>query len=248
MFYFQIGSLCYDLSMYYKTRKSNNSDFEEQYWGVVRDPDGVVRNKSQEKNIYLNDIKEEIAFINSLPAGKVLDIGCGLGFLLSGLDKKFDKHGLEVSKLACDYAKEYCNVYNSTLEDAKFNDNEFDIIIMYHVIEHIEKPETIIKEVKRILKPNGYFIIGTPDFDCFCAKRFKDNFRLLHDKTHISLFSKQSLTKFLIDYDFHIKKKIFPYFKTRHFTVKNLLRLIDTSKVSPPFYGNVMTFCCKNKK
>ena len=231
--------------MYYDIRQTENKDFEEAYWGTIKDPDGKERNRINEKDMYLDDIKDELSYLNKLPAGKILDVGCGLGFLLSGLDKKFEKFGVEVSSLACESARNYGNIFNGTLENAKFKDNEFDIIVMYHVIEHIEKPEEIIKEINRILKPNGVFLIATPNFKCFCARRFKDNFRLLHDKTHISLFSDKSLTKFLKDFGFKIEKKAYPYFKTRHFTLKNILRLFDTKKMSPPFYGNVMTFYCR---
>lgn len=234
--------------LYYKVRELKEKiDFEESYWGVVKDPDNLLRDKKNERLIYLSDIKDELSFINKQPAGKILDVGCGLGFLLSGVSEKFDKYGVEVSNLACETAQKYCKIYNSTLGDANFPSNYFDIVVLYHVIEHIENPENLIQEINRILKKGGILILGTPNFECFVAKRFKNNFRLLNDKTHISLFSDKSMTKFLNDFGFKIKKIKYPFFKTRHFSLKNILRLIDTSKVSPPFWGNIMTFYCIKK-
>ena len=118
---------------------------------------------------------------------------------------------------------------------------------MHHVIEHIKNPVTFIDEVKRILRPGGILIIGTPDFDSACARRYGKNFRLLNDPTHISLFSNDSMHRFLRDKNFRILKVEYPYFETRFFTKENLDRLFDIRKMSPPFYGSFMTFFCMKK-
>lgn len=235
------------MSDYYKIREvREKQDFETAYWGnKIVDPDGKERNRSLEREMYLDDIKSELHYINSLKCGKILDVGCGLGFLLSGVNNNFDKYGVEVSALACETAKNYCKIFNGLLEDAHFENEQFDVVVLYHVIEHVESPENLITEIKRVLKKGGTLIIGTPNFDCFVAKKFKDNFRLLNDKTHIRLFSDKSMKKFLIDYGFTVKKVHFPFFRTRHFTLRNLIRIFDTTKISPPFYGNVMTFYCE---
>lgn len=223
-------------------------NYEQSYWGETIDPDGVVRNKKNERLQYLSDIKQELDYINSFKKGKVLDVGCGLGFLLSGLNDNFEKYGIEVSALACENARQYGNIFNGTLEEAGFEENFFDIVVMYHVIEHIDSPESVIKTIKSILKNEGTLVIGTPDFNCICAQIFKDNFRMLHDKTHTSLFSYKSLKSFLENYGFEVQNAQFPYFNTRHFTSENIKKMLETSQMSPPFYGNVMTLYCKNLK
>lgn len=235
-------------NFYKKRHLIEEVDYEKAYWGQTTDPDGVLRKKKKERQQYLDDIKQELNYLNALPAGKILDVGCGLGFFLSGLDDKFDKYGVEISKLASIDALHYGKVFNGTLEDAKFEENFFDVVILYHVIEHLDSPESVLTEIKRILKKDGILLIGTPNFGCICAKIFGDNFRMLHDKTHVSLFSHNSLKKFLIANNFIVEKSEFPFFQTRHFTLANLKRMFDTSKISPPFYGNVMTLYCRNSK
>ena len=116
------------------------------------------------------------------------------------------------------------------------------------MIEHLEKPERDIKEVRRILKPGGVLILSTPDFDSGCARLFGKNYRLLNDATHISLFSNDSMLRFLRDNGFKIFSADYPFFKTRFFTEENLKKLLDTSQISPPFYGNFMTFFARNRK
>ncbi len=115
---------------------------------------------------------------------------------------------------------------------------------MHHVIEHMADPVTNLEFGCRILKPGGHLILSTPDFDSGCARRFGANYRLLHDRTHISLFSNDSMHRFLRDYGFQILRADYPFFETRHFTEESLLRLFDPNKISPPFYGNFMTFYC----
>ena len=87
---------------------------------------------------------------------------------------------------------QYGKIFHGTLSKSPCEADFFDVIFMHHVIEHLEKPEEDIKEVKRILKPGGILILGTPDFDSGCARLFGKNYRLLYDGTHISLFSNES--------------------------------------------------------
>lgn len=230
----------------YFTRREPKSqpDYEENYWGTVVDPDGKVRNRLEEREQHLEDIKQELDYLNSLSAGRLLEVGCGPGFLLSGLKPELEKHAVEVSKYAAEHAGQWGKVFAGTLHEAGYPDEYFDIAVMHHVIEHIDDPASAIKEIFRILKPGGKFLIATPDFDCACARRFGENFRLLHDPTHVSLFTNDSMHRFLRDHGFTIEKVEYPFFETRHFTPENLMRMFDTTQTSPPFYGNFMTFYC----
>jgi SAM-dependent methyltransferase len=230
---------------YFKTRKMTTLvDYETAYWGTIVDPDGKKRDRLNEQDQYLNDINEELNFFKKCVPGKILDVGCGPGFFLSGLSDEWEKYGVEISKLASNHAEKYGRIFTGELSQANYEDSFFDAIMMYHVIEHLENPISIIKEVRRILKPGGKFVIATPDFDSACARRFGENYRLLHDKTHVSLFTNESMHRFLRDFRFEINHVDYPFFNTRHFTKENLMRLFDVTKISPPFYGNFMTFYC----
>lgn len=224
---------------------NNSNNFEEEYWGIVKDPDGKIRDVGDERNHKLEWAKEEIRFINNLDPGVILDIGCGIGAVLEGIDDGWEKHGVEVSKYAAAKANNYGKIFLGELHNAKYPSNYFDAILLFHVIEHLNSPIEVLIEIHRILKDGGYLIVGTPDFDCACARRYGDNFRLLHDNTDISLFSNESLHRMLFDYGFSILQTDFNYFESKYFTKENLLRLFNTKEISPPFYGNIMTKYCK---
>ena len=230
----------------YFTRRepTQKIDYEQAYWGTVVDPDGNMRDRLKERDLHLDDIKKEISFLNGLNPGRILDIGCGLGFLLSGLKSEHEKYGVEVSKFASEHAGQWGKIFTGTLEEAEFEDEYFDAIVIHHVIEHLEDPISVIIEIKRILKSGGILLLGTADFDSACARRFGQNYRLLHDPTHISLFTNESMHRFLRDHGFKIDYVDYPFFETRHFSPENLMRLFDTTQISPPFYGNFMTFYC----
>ena len=103
----------------------------------------------------------------------------------------------------------------------------------------------VIKQIYAKLKPGGYLIIGTPDFDSGAARRYGEKFRLLHDPTHVSLFSNDSMHRFLRDNGFKINKVEYPYFDTEWFNEKTLMAMLKNNTVSPPFYGSTMTFICQ---
>ncbi len=217
-------------------------DYEESYWGKIEDPDGVKRDRLQERDRSLADIPSELRFLNNLPGGRILDVGCGPGFLLSALDSKWERYGTEVSAFAAEHATAHGRIFCGKLKDAAYPSDHFDAIVFHHVIEHLDDPFSTLREVRRVMRPNGWMILGTPDFDSGCARLFGKRYRLLHDQTHVSLFTQESMYRLLRDEGFIIEKVDFPYFNTRHFTKENLLRLFDKQKTSPPFYGNFMTF------
>lgn len=107
---------------------------------------------------------------------KILDIGCGDGWVIYELKSEFDKKyqleftGIDISSLDIDFAnqrKQYFHQQNCDFQimDAqalRFNDESFNIIISSEVIEHILEPVKVIRQVRRVLKKRGLFIITTP--------------------------------------------------------------------------------------
>jgi len=224
---------------YYKSREPTG-DYKD-YWKEAIDPDGKVRqrNSEQERQRYLGDIAEELTFLRSIQPGCILDIGCGLGWALSGISSIWKKHGTEIS--GRDVGRDV-KLHGPNLE--KLESGYFDVIFCHHVIEHIKLPLTAIKQMHRLLKKGGHLVIATPDFASPCAVRFGENYRLLHDKTHVSLFTNESMHRVLRDYGFTINRVAYP-FPERYATAETMERWNDTSKVSPPWPGNWQTFFCR---
>jgi SAM-dependent methyltransferase len=216
----------------------------DTYWTESVDPDGNVRDRFAEREQYVNNIRPEIDFIARQEPGRVLDIGCGPGWLLSAMNDGWEKHGVELSAAAAEHASQYGDIFIGPFEDSNHEPGSFDLVVMYHVIEHLPDPVDALRRSHELLREGGRLVLGTPDFDSGCARRFGNQYRMLHDPTHISLFSNDSMHRCLRDAGLGIDKVEYPYFETQWFDRENLLRMLDTDGVSPPFYGNFMTFYC----
>ncbi len=229
------------------TRKSFLSD---NYWDFKNliDPDGKKRNLLRERKKKIIDLKNEINFIKkSKKRGSIIDLGSGLGHFLSAFDRNWKKVGVEISSSTNVYSKNYGTIYNYDLEKKLPNLGKFDFVFSYHVIEHLKKPENLVKNIKNLSKKNSYIIVGTPNFDSGVSRLYKKKYRFFHDKTHISFFSELSMYRMFNDYGFKILKVDFPFFNTNHFNKKNLNKLFNQKENSPPFYGNIMTFYMRLK-
>jgi 2-polyprenyl-3-methyl-5-hydroxy-6-metoxy-1,4-benzoquinol methylase len=236
-----VQKLATTLDYFVPYNRDQKFDYEESYHLQSIDPDGRVRNLLEEREISLSGCNEIVTYLAGKSPGKIFDFGCGPGWILSTLDRsQWEPHGLEISKFAAQHASQFGSIFCG--DYLNYQERNFDYVVMNHVIEHLTNPLEAIDKVKDILKPGGIFILGTPDFDSAAARRFGSRFRMLHDKTHISLFSSDSMFRLLRDKGFQILEIQYPYFETKWFTKENLLKIIDQREVSPPFYGSFMTF------
>lgn len=231
--------------------KINKRNYKKKYWSKTKDPDGKIRDRLTNHEIELKKFvlnnKSLIKRINLLKFRSLCDVGCGSGYLLSQFNnKQIDLLGIDNDSEAIKIASKYATILKRNLNSTNLNINKkFDLVVCYHVIEHLKNPKKLIKNLYRLLKKNGILIIGTPDFDSGMARLYKNKYRMLHDKTHISLFSKESLIRFLTDNDFKPIIIDYPYFDTSYFNKKNLLKIFNLKGYSPPFYGNMITIISK---
>lgn len=221
--------------------RAGSADYGD-YWGKVTDPDGHERDRDTqaERHYFLVDNAEMIAAINRRSPTTVLDFGSGLGWLLSAIECKY-KAAVEIAPQAIERLRmDGVAVFGDL---ASVSSGAYDVVIAHHVIEHLVDPLYAMNHLRRVLAKDGMLVLGTPDFGSPCAKRFGANYRMLHDETHISLFTLESCSRMLRDMAFTIDAIDFP-FPERHATPETFARWNDTSKVSPPWPGNWMTFYC----
>lgn len=159
------------------------------------------------KNIAL---KNKLNLINSYQPskGSVLDIGAGTGeFLAVAAKDGWKTVGVEPSDKARAIAKSKCVAF---IEDTtELESHSFDVISMWHVLEHVPDLELQIKELKRLLKPSGTLIVAVPNFKSFDAKHY-GNFWAAYDvPIHFWHFSKKSI-KLLFEKEEMQLQKIVP--------------------------------------
>ena len=217
---------------------------ESEYWAEKRDPDGRIRDLASERTQRKDDLTYIANAINARPPGRVVDVGCGLGELLEQVDDAHERIGIDPSERAVAVAAEHsgARTIQGELSADLFSPASCDVIVAHHVIEHMDAPVTFVRAVASLLRPGGLFIVGTPNFASAAARLFGDRFRLLHDPTHVSLFSDDSLLRLLRDMGFQIKAVEYPFFETRFATQDAWERMLKSRDgVSPAFWGSFVT-------
>ena len=124
---------------------------------------------------------------------KILDIGCGVGLLLYLAKKRgWEASGIEI--FASNFAKNKLklNVINSNNLDI-LKDKYFDVIVVNHVLEHIENPLVILKQIKEKLNTNGFLFIGVPNIEGLFPRIQKENWPSLQPLAHIYQFTPKTL-------------------------------------------------------
>ncbi len=154
-----------------------------------------------------NEVSRVIRFTGK-NSGKVLDIGCGTGDRLHAFrNRGFDVHGVEPSHSAT-YAKDFLklNVIEGDLCSAHFQENFFDIITLYHALEHTHDPMKVCQEIFRILREGGFLITQVPNKDCFQFKLFKERWAAFDVPRDLYYFGIHPLSSYLKRVGFKILK------------------------------------------
>ena len=142
-----------------------------------------------------------------------MDVGCGNGRFLKFMEKekteipKSKLYGIDLDKKSLEsLIKEGYQVFSSRIEDCNsISKNQIDLITMFHVIEHIEDPKSILKKVKEWLSPGGIFAIETPNTESLDAKLFKSGFwGGYHIPRHWHFFKEETIKKILTSCGYEI--------------------------------------------
>lgn len=138
--------------------------------------------------------------------GKLLEIGSGYGqFIWIAQNAGFECEGIELGIEAADYAKNKYNlkISNNPLTENSYEKNSFDIIVMFHVFEHLTNPKEIMENCLKFLKPGGKLIIEIPDIEYvrkFGSHQHKIN--SLHFPFHVGFYKRSALKNILADTGF----------------------------------------------
>ena len=141
-------------------------------------------------------IRDKVNLINSHQPlkGKILDIGSGTGdFLLECKNQNWDILGIEPNEKAKTTAVGKGIKIGDTIE--QLESNSFDVITMWHVLEHVPDVEHQVAELKRLLKPSGTIIIAVPNFKSYDAMYYKSNWAAYDVPRHLWHFSKTAIDK-----------------------------------------------------
>ncbi len=134
-------------------------------------------------------------YIYHVNGGRVLDIGCGNGQILSAYRRLgWDTHGIEVSEDSAKVARQAGhNIIVGELPDIHLPDAYFDAVTMWDALEHIHNPAQVLTEISRILRPGGKVYLSVPNGKSWYWKLFKDRWFMFTAPLHYFHYSRKSL-------------------------------------------------------
>lgn len=141
------------------------------------------------------------------PGARVLDVGCGRGVTLAALaDRGFEVHGSEISAEATRGADPRAEIRIAQhLREAGYSPACFDLITIWHVLEHLPDPRGTLEEAARLLVDGGRLIVAVPNFSSLQARWSGADWFHLDLPRHLFHFPLSALEHLLRDCGFEIE-------------------------------------------
>ncbi len=147
--------------------------------------------------------KVDLLFKQTKTVGALLDIGCGTGdFLVEAKNRGWTVNGYEPNEKARDLAKEKKLDVVDYLKELP--DHSFDVITLWHVLEHIPNLQEQIIELNRLLKPDGKLILAVPNYKSYDALYYKEYWAAFDVPRHIWHFSQKAIDRIFTPFDFKV--------------------------------------------
>ena len=132
---------------------------------------------------------------NGFTNQQILDFGCGVGdFLHYAQEQGCEIYGCDLSEDARKYATEKLSKNIVKPEEIfALPDSTFDVITMWHVLEHIDNLRYQTEQLHRLLKDGGRLVIAVPNYKSYDAQYYKDKWAAYDVPRHLNHFHKESL-------------------------------------------------------
>jgi len=165
-------------SGYYDTKKENND--------VLR---WIFRRIYKKKENYI------LSYFKKKNSISLLDMGCGTGeFLINLKSDRFRKYGIEINYDGFRACKDKnLDVFNQDVTMIDFKGKKFDVITLWHVLEHLSNPRDVFGRLKNILSDDGIIIVQTPNPRSLGFRYGRENWFHLDSPRHLNIFDKKSV-------------------------------------------------------
>ena len=132
-----------------------------------------------------------------LKVGKLLDIGCGVGDFLHTVETHgWECIGVEPSEEAKEIARQRTKaqiIKSKELENIP--EQTFDIITMWHVLEHVDNLKWQVEQLQRLIKPTGRIVIALPNYKSYDGQYYKEKWAAYDVPRHLNHFNRNTIAK-----------------------------------------------------
>ncbi|HJP39377.1 MAG TPA: class I SAM-dependent methyltransferase [Gammaproteobacteria bacterium] len=169
-----------------------NEVYDEQYFRETYGFDGLKR-----FDIHWWSIRWYASMVarclRAMGGRRILEIGCGHGFMLARLERKFDTFGVDISAYAIEQAARFAPASMCQVADvemglpAQYEVGSFDLVVAKYVFEHIKNPLQAVRVAASMLKPGGELFFSVPNTESIGARWKGESWYAHQDPTHCSL-------------------------------------------------------------
>jgi 2-polyprenyl-3-methyl-5-hydroxy-6-metoxy-1,4-benzoquinol methylase len=181
----------------------------DQYVSHHTEAKGLIYNIYNQVRKYT--LKKKLSLLNKLEPqkGHILDVGCGVGlFLQTCKEGGWQIDGMEPDVDARSIAEKNTGIRLRTQIDDTLPQNKYDVITLWHVLEHIHDLQSTIKTLVAALKPTGKLIIAVPNHESHDAQHYGEYWAAYDVPRHLYHFSQDSITHLMKTHRMQVNKTL----------------------------------------
>jgi len=206
-----------ELPTYYDSE--NYTSHNDKSAGIVSFCYRIIKSISTRRKIRIG----QNSLSKNTPQNKprLLDVGCGTGdFLYSCLKKGWQINGIENNKNAKNNSRtEVSSFIFDDFEFLKSQPERFDIITMWHSLEHIIDLKQTIVDMKKLLTNKGVIVVACPNHKSFDAIFYKESWAAYDLPRHLWHFDKDSISKLFIEHNMQLTKTLPMYWDSFYISI-----------------------------
>ena len=177
-------------------------------------------------------LKQKLILLNSFKSGSksVLDFGAGTGdFLKICKNNNWQVLGIEPSAEARENAVKKGIYLKENLLD--ITNQKFDVITLWHVLEHVENLKNTIKVLNSLLQPEGRIVVAVPNYKSYDAEFYKEHWAAYDVPRHLWHFSQKAIHKLFLEVEMIVEETLPMKFDSYY--VSHLSEKYKTGKSNP---------------
>lgn len=137
---------------------------------------------------------------NKKAGGLLLDYGCGTGEFIDKMNQKgWRSYGVEPAEIARQQAHQLNKSGTGEIVERlnQLDGKKFDVITLWHVLEHVHEPNELLTQLKASLQSDGLIIVAVPNYESFDAQHYRQHWAAYDVPRHLWHFSKTSMKKLM---------------------------------------------------